>query len=273
MLNILDKYGIKEVADVIFYELNDDGKIGNPVLILDTLKVSSINQTSDEHKYYGGKGDSLLISWQSKKEITITLQDALFSMKSLAILLGGTPREKEIIIKKTDIFVATDTALPIEGGSGWNNKIINSDGEKYTKINPVFFDKNKNKVTKLKIGERYICSYEVNINSLVIDVFSNFNDKKYCVIGETYIRSEKDGTDESFYFIIPKASISSNIKLDLEAEGDPSVFDMELKALKMKNLPLMQLVRNKTMTDYSETSEQKAIIGKAILENFILGMG
>lgn len=33
--NILEKYGIKEVADVVFYKLDDNGKPIYPVLYLD----------------------------------------------------------------------------------------------------------------------------------------------------------------------------------------------------------------------------------------------
>lgn len=35
MASILDRYGIKEVADVTFYELNDAGVPTRPVLYLD----------------------------------------------------------------------------------------------------------------------------------------------------------------------------------------------------------------------------------------------
>ena len=40
--NLFEKYGIKEVADVMFYDINNDGTPGAPVLYLDTLKVSTI---------------------------------------------------------------------------------------------------------------------------------------------------------------------------------------------------------------------------------------
>jgi hypothetical protein len=42
MGSILDRYGIKEVADVTFYKINKDGTPGAPALYLDTLKVSTI---------------------------------------------------------------------------------------------------------------------------------------------------------------------------------------------------------------------------------------
>ena len=54
--SILDRYGIKEVADVTFYNINNDGTPGAPVLYLDTLKVSTIEQTADNTSARGGKG-------------------------------------------------------------------------------------------------------------------------------------------------------------------------------------------------------------------------
>ena len=43
-VDILAKYGIKEVADVVFYELSEAGKPTKPVLYLDTLKFLLSNR-------------------------------------------------------------------------------------------------------------------------------------------------------------------------------------------------------------------------------------
>lgn len=50
-------------ADVTFYQLGDDGIPTNPVLYLDTLKVSTIEQTAEEAEATGGKGNAPLIIW------------------------------------------------------------------------------------------------------------------------------------------------------------------------------------------------------------------
>ncbi len=63
MASILDRYGIKEVADVTFYEINPDGTAGKPVLYLDTLKMSTIEQTAEQTDARGGKGNPKLITW------------------------------------------------------------------------------------------------------------------------------------------------------------------------------------------------------------------
>lgn len=47
MATILDRYGVKEVMDGTFYQITEDGNIGAPVLYLDSLKVSTVEQTAE----------------------------------------------------------------------------------------------------------------------------------------------------------------------------------------------------------------------------------
>jgi hypothetical protein len=89
MASILDRYGIKEVADVTFYKIKPDGTQGDPVLYLDTLKVSTIEQTAESVDARGGKGNPKLVTWDYGKEITVSIEDALFSAKSMAIMFGN----------------------------------------------------------------------------------------------------------------------------------------------------------------------------------------
>ena len=93
MASILDKYGIKEVADVVFYELDSKGAPSAPALYLDSLKVSTIEQSAETVDATGGKGNVKLLTWDTNKEITLTLEDALFSAKSLGIMFGGKMTE------------------------------------------------------------------------------------------------------------------------------------------------------------------------------------
>ncbi|MBO7693725.1 MAG: hypothetical protein J6T10_13985, partial [Methanobrevibacter sp.] len=97
-VNIFDKYGIKEVANVYFEALDDDLAAGvykgDIVLFLDTLKVSTIETSAENVAATGGWGNPRLIQWDYGKEINVTLTDALISLESLRFMLGGA-------IKKT----------------------------------------------------------------------------------------------------------------------------------------------------------------------------
>ena len=117
MASILDRYGIKEVADVTFWHLNEYGEPDFPVLYLDTLKVSTIEQTASTADATGGKGNAKLVSWDYGKEINVTLEDALFSPKSMSLMFSGAKSAIDTTaktIKKTINYLNTtdETALP-----------------------------------------------------------------------------------------------------------------------------------------------------------------
>ena len=52
------------------------------------------------------------------------------------------------------------------------------------------------------------------------------------VMGDTFVRSEITGEDEYFQFILPKAKVTSENTITMEAEGDPSVFNLNLEVLR-----------------------------------------
>jgi hypothetical protein len=69
----------------------------------------------------------------------------------------------------------------------------------------------------------------------------------YRVIGDTFMRSQATGKDEAFQFVIGKAKVQSNVTITLEAEGDPSTFEMTLTVLRSDNergeKEMMKLIR------------------------------
>lgn len=95
-MNLFQKYGIKEVADVVFYSVTTvgDEEFYTPVLFLDTLKVSTLEKTAEKVEARGGKGNKKLITWNFGKEITLNLEDALFSPASMSMIWGGKLNSK-----------------------------------------------------------------------------------------------------------------------------------------------------------------------------------
>ena len=261
MANILERYGIKEVADMTFYHIGSTGMPEYPVLYLDTLKVSTIEQTAEQAEARGGKGNPPLIIWDYGKEINVTLEDALFSAKSMAIMFGNgqvkTYDGEKAYIMKTEQFTATATTLPTEASSasGWSNVFTGPDGKTYKKLNPKFYDaEGKNVADALKVGERYFCSYDLKATGAVIEISANSFPGTYYAVGDTYARSEVTGEDEFFQFIIPKAKVQSENTITLEAEGDPSVFNMSLRVMRPADGAMMKLVKY-NLVGGTETSE------------------
>lgn len=258
MANILDKYGIKEVADVVFYKLGDDGKPVNPVLYLDTLKVSTIEQTAETAEARGGKGNAALIAWDYGKEINVTLEDALFSAKSMAIMFGdGTVKDfTSVESTHTDYIMKTIEILVTEAGKDPNGgKWKGPQGKEYTMINAKYYDEKGTNIalSSLQQGKKYFCTFDLKATGAVIDVSANSFPGTYYVVGDTFARSEASGDDEMFQFIIPKAKVTSENTITLEAEGDPSVFNMSLKVLRPSDGVMMRLVKYE-LTDGQDVS-------------------
>ena len=238
MANILEKYGIKEVADVMFYEI-DGNKPGAPVLYLDTLKVSTIEQTAEEADAKGGKGNPSLIVWDYGKEITVTLEDALFSAKSMAVMFGnGSVGSSMTQIKKTVQFTGSTVPTYFEGPQGKTYAIPSAGMSYYNAVG--------SSVTTASMTSDgvYFVTFDMAItNASVIEISANSFPGTYYVTGDTYSRKESNGVDEFFQFIIPKAKVQSENTITLEAEGDPSVFNMNLRVLRPADGKMMKLVK------------------------------
>lgn len=229
MANILEKYGIKEVADVMFYEIDDNGAPGKPVLYLDTLKVSTIEQTAEEASANGGKGNAPLIIWDYGKEITVTLEDALFSAKSMAIMFGDGDISSSISsLKKTISWTATGASPTVP------TYFEGPQGKKYAvPTGAITYDATGTSVTSYTAGQIYYTTFDMAVTDVSeIEISANSFPGTYYVTGDTYARSEKNGVDEFFQFIIPKAKVQSENTITLEADGDPSVFNLNLRVLR-----------------------------------------
>lgn len=249
-----------------FYHIGSTGMPEYPVLYLDTLKVSTIEQTAEQAEARGGKGNPPLIIWDYGKEITVTLEDALFSAKSMAIMFGNGQVKtygsgKNDYIMKTEQFTATATELPTEGKSvsGWSNVFTGPDGKSYKKMNPKFYNAEGNNMTGqlLEVGQKYFCSYDLKATGAVIEISANSFPGTYYAVGDTYARSEVTGEDEFFQFIIPKAKVQSENTITLEAEGDPSVFNMSLRVMRPADGAMMKLVKY-SLDDGTPASESAA---------------
>lgn len=242
MANILDRYGIKEVADVTFYDIVVDDKgmstMGAPVLYLETLKVSTIETTAENVSARGGKGNPELITWDYGKEITVTLEDALFSAKSMAIMFGSLdPDGKTVVGSSASIYKTVPAAQVTTDG-----KTTINGAEVTIPTTATYYDQ-EGSVVESTTTWAYVTFLVNTKDTKVIEVSSATFPGTYYITGDTYARHEADGKDEFFQFIIPKAKVTSDVTLTMEAEGDPSTFSMNLRVLRPADGKMMKLVQ------------------------------
>ena len=91
-MNLFEQYGIKDIANCTLYAIEldeNDDEIYIPVLYMDTLKVSTVEESTSQTHAEGGIGNPKLITWDYGKDITVQLEDALFTPASQSMNWGG----------------------------------------------------------------------------------------------------------------------------------------------------------------------------------------
>ena len=269
MAIILDKYAIKEVADVMFYELDSKGAPSAPVLYLDTLKTSTLEQSSETVDATGGKGNVKLLSWDTNKELKLTLEDAVFSAKSLGIMFGGTVKQNgatQEILKtlNKDKFEITETAgmysfkvkdatyyIDITKVAWFKYTFDNDTKETFVEAIPttaqttqIPSDAEFGTFDLLDVMDKPAGGKAIMADGLEINVTSEFGDNTYYITGDTYARNVASGKDDFLQFIVPKGKVSAeDVSLTMEADGDPATFSMTVNCLKANDGSMLKLVK------------------------------
>lgn len=225
----------------------------SPVLFLDTLKVSTLEQTAEEVYATGGKGNANLVGWDYGKEITLSLEDALFTPASMSAMVGsyeGNDFRKGVKEVKTldrfDKFTAKRSFIVPAG----NMNGTPSEADKTPQA--VFYDPNTMEPypdgTPIAEGEIFYkftrsIAYEGESLGHMVEISADKFPGTYKVVGDTYIRSKDTGEDERFQFVIPQAKMGSEWSLTLEADGDPVVFDMNMTVLRPDDGVMVKLIQ------------------------------
>ena len=213
-----------------------------PVLYLDTLKISTIEQTAEEVYAQGGKGNAKLIGWDYGKEITLNLQDALFTPASMSAIFGSY--EGNDFTKGVKDVTSIDRMEPCTAKRSFIVPAGNSNGtptEADKTAQAVYYDPNTMKPypdgTPIAEGERFLkytrsVAYAGQSLGHMIEISADKFPGTYKIVGDTFARAKDGGVDQRFQFVIPQAKMQSNQTITLEAEGDPTVFDMNMTVLR-----------------------------------------
>lgn len=224
-----------------------------PVLFLDTLKISTLEQTGEEVFATGGRGNSQLIGWDFGKEITLSLQDALFTPASMSAMFGsyegddfrkGVKETKSI--DRFNKYVAKRSFIVPAG----NKNGTPTEADKTAQA--VYYDPHTMEPfedgTPIAEGEVYYkftrsVAYEGQSLGHTIEISADSFPGTYKVVGETYVRAQEGGADQRFMISIAQAKMSTEQTIELSADGDPSVFDMSLKVLRPEDGIMVKFIQ------------------------------
>lgn len=238
-----DKFGVKEVMNVTFYNLNT----WQPALYLDTLKLSNLENTAEQSMARGGHGNPILLTWDYNREANFEVQDALMTMKSLSMLAGTQlttdvdtvlhAREELVVNAASQVTIsnppvdgdATDLLFVYAAGDDGGTE-IGVDSIDGTTVNLDYGEGSGE-------GDIVYVYYPYNTSELddrpqIVTITSDDFPGFYRVVGDTFVRNARTGLDEKFQLIVERAKIQPGFTVTMQAEGDPSVFDMNLQVFK-----------------------------------------
>jgi len=261
------KFGVREIANVVFRAKNDQ-KIGNvtfkkgqPVFYLDTAKTSSMEGAATTVYATGGRGNTRLIAWEGEKTLTFTVEDALLSPVSFAMLSGagvikGTSQEivhfhqtttavigAGGIIDLSDALESTETicstaplyVMKIDTYGDLTGEIMSdfivstTDGSGEIKGKTLKYSGTGTAPSSGTVMVDYYVKKAANtVSELQIDA-GHFGGYFY-VEADTLFRRQADGKDLPANLTFPNVKIQSNFTFSMAATGDPSTFTFTMDA-------------------------------------------
>lgn len=242
-----------------------------PVLFLDSLKITNLNQTGEEVYAKGGKGNSNLIGWDYGKEIKLDITDALFTPASMALMWGAEEdNDFRKGVKKTDVITRMEKVIAkrsfiVPAG---NQNGMPSETEKTAQavfLNPDTLEPYADG-TPIAQGEIFLkqtrsVAYGDQSLGQTIEISADKFPGTYKVVGETCVRSQTTGKDERFQFTIQQAKIGSERTLQLESDGEPVTFDMSLNVLRPDNGLMLKFTKYEVEENTEENDGSTMVKG------------
>ena len=257
------KFGVREICNVVF-RAKDTMKIGSamfqkgqPVLFMDSAKTSTLESAATSVYAQGGRGNTRLVTWEGEKTLTFTVEDALLSPISFAMLSGagvvkGDPKKNDAVhVHMTTTTTVGDSGkVDLTNALGAEDKICKTapifvmgvekdDGSLTGKIYPSTIDEAAKTLTITGedipaaatpiMVDYYVLKKAANVTELQIDAekFAGY----FYVEADTLFRAQKDGKDYPANITLPNVKIQSNWTFSMASTGDPSTFTFTMDAM------------------------------------------
>lgn len=257
------KFGSREICNVVF-RTKAATRIGNqtfvkgqPVLYIDSAKTSTAEGAATTVYAQGGRGNTRLIAWEGEKTLTFTVEDALLSPISFAMLSGaglfkGKDGEETVHVHMTTYAQVDNAEIDLTDALGVNDKICKTapiyvmktetDGSITGELVPVKLDESGKKLVPQEgvsfdqsvIGTTVMVDYYIlksgsTVSELIIDA-ENFAGYYY-VEADTLFKRQGDGANMPANLTLPNVKIQSNFTFSMAATGDPSTFTFTMDAM------------------------------------------
>lgn len=117
------RFGIREVTDIVFRSIGNTSlggfvfTDGQPVIFIDSSKMSTLETTVATVYAQGGRGNPRLLAWDGDKTATFKFEDALVSPLSLSVLSSASSqtgnRPNLVFHMNERVYFATQSIGPV----------------------------------------------------------------------------------------------------------------------------------------------------------------
>lgn len=222
-----------------------DVQTGKIITRLDTLKTLNLETTGEMIYSQGGRGNVKLVGFAGDKSASLSLEDALFDLKALALMTGNTAIEGAKDVIKTEILKSNNDTITLSKtpkGDLVGIFRLNADGSLGQELTKGTASPTANeytitgKVITLNSttidGDKFSVFYTVSAaNSTTVKVTSDAFPKSFSLEAEVLVV----GADQKVYqanLQVPVCKFQETFSLSLSNEGDPSTFSMNIEILK-----------------------------------------
>lgn len=240
-------FGTRDVMDLTFIPITGENK-GKPVLTLDYCKVTSLSTTSEVAEARGGRGNNVIMSWNYGRTAEFSITHAVISDEMLEVLIGNAAVDGgEFELYPVVVTAATQNSFTLQRqpNDATSVKVYNLSGGDPITVGGTY-DSNTKIFTLsedvLNVGGKYLVVYPIDISktfTISADKYPGY----YEVIGTYFARDDVTGEDHEMVLYIPKARINGNFSIELDAEGEPSTFEMTLSIEKVENGDMVSITR------------------------------
>lgn len=251
------RFGVREICNVVF-KARTERTIGSksfakgePVLIFDSLKTSTLEQAVTPVYAQGGRGNTRLVAWDGEKTLTFTMEDALISEMGLAILAGahlyeagvndnetGAAKYNTLVVHVSETLQATEAGkltitkpISTTQTSVYVMELDDETGEIVQVLKGATGTGTTITATGVEAKGSYLVDYytDVKENAYQIDIEPETFGGNFYIEADTLFR-DTNGADHAAQFVIPNGKIQSNLTLTMASSGDPSTFTFTVDA-------------------------------------------
>lgn len=244
-----NRWAIRDVATASFYDL----VTGDLKVRLNSLTMSSIENSSVVVYAVGGSGAPKVVGFSGTRAAKFTLQDCLFTndmigiMTGNPVITGATP-----VIQSDTLTVGTNAATlnftPNASGAILSLNRLNVDGTLGAKLSyvPSAPAANQYSITgkalsffagDLTSGSSIFATYNTlsGTDTKQIKVSTNKFAGSYKLVLDVLVTDFYLKSLFSAQIVVPTAKIEDTFKLEMKMDGAPSLFDIPMEALKSAN--------------------------------------